>query len=226
MGVTTPAAHPNPHSEPVQACRPREGSAAAARSRCVSLIDDEHASAGLLALVLQLRFEHAPAGIQHGLGHPCLDELGAAHIADEDPLILIDHPGREFMQGILAPARSSAVQALGLTRVAAALCPGDLLLDVSIEMTRLEPLPIARRHRILQPQIKSDLLVRGQAGGEGALDGNTQPPVPEAILGETPASAPPSLELILLEDAKRFTGEAQRATPALQLRRLEGHPAE
>src|SRR5271167_4460455 len=209
MGVITPAAHPNPHIEPVQACRPREGSAAAARSRCVSLIDDEHASAGLLALVLQLRFEHAPAGIQHGLGHPCLDELGAAHIADEDPLIPIDYLAREFMQGILAPARSAAVQALGLTLVAAALCPGDLLLDVSIEMTRLELLPVAARDRTFQTQIQSHLLVLRYTGGERALDGNTQPPVPDRILGETPAFPPPCLELVLLEHAKRLACEAQ-----------------
>src|ERR1700685_3159276 len=98
MGVTTPAAHPNPYIEHVQACGSREGSAAAARSSCVSFADDENASAALLALILQLRFEHAPAGIQHGLGHPCLDELGTAHIADEDPPILINNFPRKLVQ--------------------------------------------------------------------------------------------------------------------------------
>ena len=149
MSVTTPAAHPNPYIKHVQACGSREGSAAAARLRCVTLVDDKNASAGLLALVLSLHREHPPAGIQHGLGQPCLDELGAAHIAHEDPLISVHYPCREFMQGILAPASCRAVQALRLTLVAAALCPGDLLLDVSIEMARLELLPIAGRHSIL-----------------------------------------------------------------------------
>jgi hypothetical protein len=91
MGVTTPAAHPNPYIKHVQTCGSGEGPTAAARSRCVSLADDENASAGLLALVMQLRLEHAPAGIQHGFGQPCLDELGAAHITYENPPIPIDN---------------------------------------------------------------------------------------------------------------------------------------
>src|ERR1700680_104581 len=115
MGVTTPAAHPNPHIEHVQACRSRKGTAAAALSSCVSLTDDKNASAGLLALILQLRLEHAPAGIKHGVGHPCLHKLGAAHIAYEDPLIPVHYLCREFMQGILAPTCCRAVQALRLT---------------------------------------------------------------------------------------------------------------
>jgi hypothetical protein len=48
------------------------------------------------------------------------------------------------VQGILSPARGCSVQAFGLTFVAAALSHGNLLLDVSIEMTRLELVPIAR----------------------------------------------------------------------------------
>ena len=43
----------------------------------------------LLALVLQLRLEHAPAGIQYGFGHPGLCQLQAAHIADFDDLIVV-----------------------------------------------------------------------------------------------------------------------------------------
>src|ERR1700685_3477253 len=186
MGVTTPAAHPNPYIKHVQASRPREGPTAAARSRCVSLADDENASAGLLALVLQLRFEHAPAGIQHRLGHPCFDELGAAHIAYENPPIPIDNLGREFMQGILAPASCRAVQALRLPLVAATLRLADFLLDVSIETTGLEPLPIARCDRIFQTEIQTDFLVLGHAGCDRSFYRNTQPPGIDRILGETP----------------------------------------
>jgi hypothetical protein len=55
------------------------------------------ASAGLLALVLQLPFEYAPAGIQDGLRHPGLCQFGAAHIADDDDLVLIDDSPRELV---------------------------------------------------------------------------------------------------------------------------------
>ena len=148
MSVTTFTTRPGPYSEHVQTCRSREGSAAAARSRCVSLADDLNASAGLLALVLQLRLEHAPAGIEHGLRHPCLDQLGAAHIAYEDPLILIDDFPRKFMQGILAAARRRAVQALRLTLMAAALCLGDFLFEIcgKNDLPRASPRRWSRRY--------------------------------------------------------------------------------
>jgi hypothetical protein len=43
----------------------------------------------LLALVLQLRLEHAPTGIQHGFGHPSPCQFQAAHIADLYDLIIV-----------------------------------------------------------------------------------------------------------------------------------------
>jgi hypothetical protein len=59
-------------------------------SRRFPFADDLNASAGLLALVLQLRVEHAPSRIERGLGHPRLDQLEAPHATDDDVLILID----------------------------------------------------------------------------------------------------------------------------------------
>jgi hypothetical protein len=71
------------------------GFAAAAYSRCVALVDDANASAGLLALVLQLRFKHPPARIEHRLCQEGLGELKTAYIADEDGLIAINNfPGK------------------------------------------------------------------------------------------------------------------------------------
>lgn len=40
-------------------------------------------------LVAELGSEHRPAGIQHGLGHAGLCQLGAAHVADEDGSMLV-----------------------------------------------------------------------------------------------------------------------------------------
>jgi hypothetical protein len=58
--------------------------------------------ASVLAFVCQLRFEHAPPGIQDGLGHLGFHELFAAHIANYYRLILTDHPCAELVQRVLA----------------------------------------------------------------------------------------------------------------------------
>jgi hypothetical protein len=86
-----------------------------------------NASAGLLALVLQLRFEHPPARIEYGLGHPRLGELEAAHVADNDVLILIDHPPRKFMKRIGPTACGLTVDALRLLLVPVTLRQSQLI---------------------------------------------------------------------------------------------------
>jgi hypothetical protein len=80
----TALTRPLPYKELVQSCSSGEGSAVAASSRSVTFIDDLNAPTGVLALVVQLRLEHPAAAIQHGLGHPRLDQPSAAHIANED----------------------------------------------------------------------------------------------------------------------------------------------
>jgi hypothetical protein len=119
------------------------------------------------------------------------------------------------MQRILASARRRTVQALRLTPMAAPLGLGDLALEVPIEMTRLELLPVARRDRIFQTQIEPDILVLGEAGCERALDRNTQPPVADRILGETAALPLRCLELSLFEHPNRLAREAQELAFAL-----------
>src|ERR1700688_1205393 len=109
MSVTTLAAHPAPYSTHVQSRGTRAGPTAAACLRCVPLVDDANASAGVLALVLQLHFEHAPTGIEHGFRHPRLCQLRTAHVAYEDALILIDDLSGEPAQGLFAPTRRRAV---------------------------------------------------------------------------------------------------------------------
>jgi hypothetical protein len=78
--------------------------------------------------------EHAPTGIQHGLGHPGFRQFQAAHIADDDGLILVDNFPGEPVQGVLPPPRRRAMEALGLTLMTPALRGGDLLLDVATRL--------------------------------------------------------------------------------------------
>jgi len=75
----------------------------------------------VLALILQLRFEHAPAAIQHGLRHAGLHELQAAHVSNDDILILINQLSGKLMQCIGAAASGFPMHALGLALVSAAL---------------------------------------------------------------------------------------------------------
>jgi predicted N-formylglutamate amidohydrolase len=66
----------------------------------------------LLAFVIEHVLDHAPAGIQDGLGHLGLHELGAAHVAYDDELIPVHDGPTELVQGIGATACDLAVNAL------------------------------------------------------------------------------------------------------------------
>src|SRR5271163_4121779 len=118
MNVTTLAAHPNPYCEHVKIRWARKGFARAACSRRVALVDDANASAGLLALVLQLRFEHAPAGGERKLVI-ARRGLKSAQIADENDLIAIDNFPRILVQGVLSAPHRRTLQPLGLAFMAA-----------------------------------------------------------------------------------------------------------
>ncbi len=52
------------------------------------------------------------------------------------------------MQGILASAGGGAVQTLCLAPMTAALCLGDLRLEIPVKLTRFELFPVARRDRV------------------------------------------------------------------------------
>src|SRR5579862_4849389 len=141
--VSTRSAHPQPYNELPYSLGAGEGPAVSAHSRRVPFADDLDASAGLLALVLQLHLEHSPARIEHGLCHPCPGELEAAHVADDDRLITLNNRPRELVQGIGATAGRLAMNPLRLPLVPPTLRPGKLLRVPLRPSTRLEPLPVA-----------------------------------------------------------------------------------
>src|ERR1022692_3063728 len=105
MNVTTFAAHPYPYIQAAHPSGSRSGLTGAAGLRCVLLVDDDHISSGLPALVLKIPLEHAPTGIEHGFCHARLRQFQAAHIAYDDPLVLVDNASGKFMQGVFAPPR-------------------------------------------------------------------------------------------------------------------------
>jgi hypothetical protein len=76
--LTAVSTRPRPHSKVSQTPGSREGATVRTRSRGVSLVHDDDRSAGVLALIQQHLLEHAPTGIQHGGGQPCLRQFQAA----------------------------------------------------------------------------------------------------------------------------------------------------
>ncbi len=65
------------------------------------------------------------------------------------------------MQGIFTPPRGRTMQTLRLVLVTAPLRLGNLELDIAVEAPRLELLPVARHHRVLEPQIESHRFLLG-----------------------------------------------------------------
>jgi hypothetical protein len=102
---------------------------------------------------------HAPAGIEHGLGHPRPSQLLSAHVADDDPLITIYDCPTELMEGVGASARSGPVQALRLPPMPAPLGLRDRLLETAVEPTGLEPFTRARDGGIFQTEVDADFLM-------------------------------------------------------------------
>jgi hypothetical protein len=147
--LTTVATYPEPYSQPVDPSRTRQGPARKTGDSGVSLAGDFERSARLLALVLQKAPERPPAGIQHGFGHPCPDELQATHVTDDDFLKLTYDFPRELVQGIGPAAGDLAMNALGLALVASALRGGELSSVVSGPSPGRQAIPVARDRDIL-----------------------------------------------------------------------------
>jgi hypothetical protein len=96
-----------------------------------------------------LRLEHTPTGIQYGFRHPGLRQLQAAHIADDDCLILINNPSRELVQGVFAAPCGLTVQPLRLPPMTAPLGHRDLLFDAAVELSFRKLCPVTGRSRRL-----------------------------------------------------------------------------
>src|SRR6266853_5067545 len=148
------------YSNPVYPARAAKRSARRTGCAGVSLADDLNASAGVLAFVPQLRFEHAPAAVEHGLCHPCLHQLQAAHISNDDILVLIHNLSRKLMQRILTPIRCFPMQALCLPLVPTALRPRQLLCDALRPAAGLESLAVTRHGDVLEAKVNANRLRR------------------------------------------------------------------
>jgi hypothetical protein len=137
---------------------------------------------------------HAPAGIQHGLRHPGLHQLQAAHIAYVDVLVSINNLPREHVQSVLTPASGAPVQALGLALVRTTLCLCDFPLDPAIGATGLQAIGVAGRRGLLQAQINAHSPSPSTAISGDMSNGSHQP---APTLSCRPSS-PPGLRAVRL----------------------------
>ncbi len=92
------------------------------------------------------------------------------------------------------------MQALRLSTVPSTLGLGDLRFDVAIKMARLELLAITGRHRVLESQIEAHRLARGDRRDLRDFNRQTDPPVPDRVLGEATGFPRHSVQSIPLPD--------------------------
>jgi len=195
-------------------------------SRGVSFVDDFDAATGPMALVLQLRLEHAPAGVQHGLRHACLGQLQAAHVAHDDVLVVLHDATGERVDRVQSAVRCFGVVALRLPIVAPALGLGDLVLDVAIKRPGVQRRAIAGGGHALEAQVDAHGLVRRDIELDRHLHRHVEEPLAQRVLRERPVAELHPFQTRGLEQTQRLLAECHAYTGTLEACRLEGDPAE
>jgi hypothetical protein len=97
------------------------------------------------------------------------------------------------------------VQPLTLPPMTAPLSHCDLLLDAAVELSCHELIPVTGGGRVFKPEINPDRCIDRHGGREDdLLHCNTQPPIPDGILGEAAGFEMGILQTLFLEDTKRI----------------------
>ncbi len=148
---------PFPYSKPCDTSRPAVGQCTATATGLggVRLVHNPEGDACVRAFVGQHRFQLAPAGIEHRLGHLGFDEFLRADIAHDDRVAALDQRAAEFVQGILAPVGYFGVEGPYASLLARTLGAGQPGFQVAVETAILQPLPVATGGHVLQAQVDS-----------------------------------------------------------------------
>ena len=125
------------------------------------------------------------------------------------------------MTGVLPTATDPAMQALGLSQVAASLQQAQLASGIAVEADRLQALSVARHGRILQAQVNSDRLLRRHGRLFGDFHGQAQPPVPHGVLRKAALLPLHPVQALGLKHAEGLPAETQGMALAFQARGLE-----
>jgi hypothetical protein len=196
------------------------------RSRREPLADDFHASAGLLALIEQLRSELTPASIQYRFCHARTGQLHRAHIANDYPLVALHYGVRKLVQGIGPTAGDLTMDAPRGLSVRSTLGLREPVCVTLSPPMGLQASAVARYRHVLQAQVDADGLTRGDTLLHLHLNRQTQPPVSNGILRKAAVAPLRLFQAHTFEDPQMLTTETHACTAALEAHRLEGHPAQ
>src|SRR3982750_664584 len=102
MFNTATVTHPAPYSELCDTFRAAACAARRTQSGTVSLVDFHVFNSVPHGLVAELLAERGPAGVEDGLRHVRLRQLGSAHVADDDLSMAAHEPRADPVQLVLA----------------------------------------------------------------------------------------------------------------------------
>src|SRR4249920_1907581 len=190
-------AMPMPYSKTCDTFRASDASAIGAGLGRKSFADDFETSSVPQGLVAELLSEHRPSGIQHGFCHPCLHQLGRAHVAHDDAAVLTHKPRRILVQEALPAVLGFGVQRGSASLLSALLCQSQRRLMLPIERRHLDLATVRERSKVFQAEINSNLRSIFP-GGFRHLDLQIEIPAPAGVLGKASG-----LDLRLVRDGAR-----------------------
>ncbi len=143
----------------------------------VRFVDLTKNDACAIALVRQHRFQHAPTGVVHRLGHFGLSQRFGLDVANNDQPAPLHKRGAEFVKCILATVRDLGVDGSRAGFLAGTLGSGQLAFKVAVEPPSLKGAAIATGRCGFQPKVDTDFILSGWAS---TFDLNTHVEVPTA----------------------------------------------
>jgi hypothetical protein len=189
VGRSAVATLPAPYSKRAHTFRTAVGNGPAARARLgtVSFVRfDKHGSVPS-GLVAEHVSEIRPAGVEHGLSHPCLSQAGGVHIADDDQTILPNDPGGLFVKVVTASVRYLGMDSSNSLLVSRPLGNSQTSFILPVVLERRHLATVAQRCEILQAKVDANsAIASGEIIGHLALKDDI--PAPARVLGETSAT--------------------------------------
>lgn len=183
---------PVPHSKRAHTFRTACGDRPAARARLgsVSFVSFNKHSSVPSGLIAEHMPELCPACIKDGLCHPRLDELGGAHIANDDQTILTRDPCRLLVKMVPPCIGDLGVNSADSTLSACTLRCGKRRFVATKMLESRNFLPVAKSGKIFQPQVNTDHPAPGcEIVGDFALKNHI--PAPPCVLHEAARLKPP-----------------------------------
>lgn len=101
--------------------------------------------------------EHRPTSIQDRFRHACFCQRRRIDIAHDNQLVVLNQSRRQFVEKIFSPILDLCVYRTNALLFARPLNTSKRRLQVPVEPLRLNHFSVRRRHRVLQPQVNTNL---------------------------------------------------------------------